>query len=118
MRALLTAIGLLLAGAAAQAAPLSGRYAVEGTGLNGKPYSGFATITAPSPIDCRISWEIGGSIGEGTCIRSLNFVSASYPSGSGVVLVLYRLAVDGTLKGDWVLTGQKGSGREELKPSK
>lgn len=104
--------------AMAYAQPLSGRYAVEGTGLDGSKYSGFATITAPSPIDCKIRWEIAGSAGEGTCIRSLNFVSASYPSSGGVVIVLYRLSVDGSLKGEWVMTGQKGAGREQLTPTK
>lgn len=118
MRALMIALSLFAAGSAASAQSLSGRYAVEGTGLDGKAYRGTATITAPSAIDCRIRWEIEGQTAEGTCIRSLNALSAAYPSGDGVVLVIYRLTLDGAMRGDWVVTGQNGAGIEVMTPER
>lgn len=117
MKRLFLATAILAASVAgALAQPIGGSYAVEGTGLNGSPYTGVAEIVRVSDTTCAIRWDTGGQISEGLCMRYGSAFAASYSLGSAVGLVIYEVMDDGSMEGIWTVTGQNGNGTERLTP--
>ncbi len=117
MRRFLLAIALVGLAAPAMAAEFhEGTYKVDGTNLNGSPYSGTAEVKVLSSTTCSITWTTGSTSSNGPCMRAGNVVTAAYVQGSDIGLVMYQLNDDGTLDGVWTITGQDGNGTEHLTP--
>ena len=106
----------MIAPAAAQS--IGGNYAVEGTNLDGSPYSGTAEVTLTSETTCTIHWVTGSSTSDGICSRNGDAFAAAYVLGDAIGLVVYKVMEDGTLDGLWTIAAQEGSGTEKLKPAK
>jgi hypothetical protein len=118
MKRLLLATALLAAGTLAAAAqPIGGTYNVEGTNLNGSPYSGTAQINVLSETTCEIIWVTGGTESAGLCMRNGPAFAAFYVMDSGTFgLVIYEVFDNGVMNGLWTITGQPGVGTEILTP--
>jgi hypothetical protein len=118
MRILLAA-ALLTAGfaTAASAQTVGGKYDVHGTNFDGSSYEGTAVISRSSDSTCRIHWQTG-STSNGICMLSGKSFAAAYAMGKDVGLVVYELQPDGSLKGNWTIADQSGSGTETLTPAK
>ena len=103
---------------AAQAQNFGGRYQVQGSNINGSPYSGIAEITVVSSTTCTIRWQTGGgSVQDGICMRNGPAFSAAYAFADGKVgLVIYRILENGNLDGLWTVAGINGAGKETLVP--
>jgi hypothetical protein len=117
MRKLLLAAllcGLSLPAAAAEFR--EGTYTVEGTNLNGSPYSGTAQVTLLSDTTCQIVWTTGSTESWGHCMKVGDYVSAGYVMGDAIGIIMYLLQEDGSLDGYWTISGQNGSGTEKLTP--
>jgi hypothetical protein len=100
-------------GVAAQ--DFGGTYNVQGTNLNGSPYSGTAEVKVISDTTCEIYWTTGGTTSQGICMRYGPAFAAGYVMGDGTVgLVIYQIMDDGTLDGTWTISGAPGSGTEVL----
>jgi hypothetical protein len=112
---------IILAGAACAAPALAqdigGRYIVQGTGFNGQAYAGEAQITLTSDVTCEIVWNTGGQISEGICMRSGNVFSAAYVIEDRPGMVIYTVAADGSMQGQWTIAGSDGVGTEALYPN-
>ena len=113
---------LLAATFAALAAPAfaagfhEGTYTVQGTNLDGSPYSGTAVVKLLSDTTCEIDWTTGSTTSVGLCMMMDGVVSAAYRQGDGVGVTIYHVNDDGTLEGAWTVAGQNGSGTEKLTP--
>ena len=105
----------IMAPAAAQS--IGGNYAVEGTNLDGSPYSGTAEITLTSETTCAIHWVTGGTTSEGICSRNDAAFAAAYVLGDAIGLVVYKVQEDGSLDGLWTIAGKNGNGTEVLTPA-
>ncbi|MBI1218892.1 MAG: hypothetical protein GC186_10120 [Rhodobacteraceae bacterium] len=116
MKLMLSAALLAVSVLPAAAQSIGGRYAVDGTNLDGSAYSGTATITLTSKTTCTIKWVTGGSTSHGICSRNGNAFAAAYVLGNDVGLVIYKVNDDGSLSGLWTVAGQDGSGTEDLTP--
>jgi hypothetical protein len=121
MKSLLLAAGFVAASSvSAVAQDIGGVYSVQGTGLNGNPYSGTAVIEGITDTTCSIVWETGGQSSEGVCMRYGPAFSAFYvietPNGPAFGLVIYQVLENGSLDGIWTVTGENGSGTEVLTP--
>lgn len=108
--------GVALASPAA-AQDIGGRYIVQGTGFNGQAYAGEAQITITSEVTCRIVWNTGGQTSEGICMRSGNVFSAAYVISGRPGMVIYTIAADGSMQGQWTISGSDGVGTEALYPN-
>jgi hypothetical protein len=93
-----------------------GTYDVEGTNLNGSPYSGTAEVTLLSDTTCEIRWTTGDTESWGHCMKVGDYVSAGYIMGDAIGIIMYLVNEDGTLDGYWTISGQDGSGTEKLTP--
>lgn len=98
------------------AAAFEGRYQVQGTNIDGSPYSGEAEIILTSDSTCEIRWFTGPTVSEGICMRYGNAFAASYVLGGAVGLVIYEILPSGALDGIWTISGTNGSGTETLMP--
>ena len=114
MKLMLSAALLAVSVLPAAAQSIGGRYAVQGTNLDGSAYTGTATITLISQTTCTIKWVTGGSTSTGICSRNGDAFAAAYVLGKDVGLVIYKVNGDGTLSGLWTIAGQDGSGTEDL----
>ena len=94
----------------------AGTYNVEGTNLDGSAYKGTATIELTSETTCAIEWNTGGTTSNGICMLYDNAFAAGYVLGDAVGLVVYEVKGDGSLEGAWTISGQDGSGTENLTP--
>lgn len=115
---LLGAVFATAAMGAAHAQNFGGRYQVQGSNLNGSPYSGIAEIKVISSTTCTIRWQTGaGSVQDGICMRNGPAFSAAYAFADGKVgLVIYRILENGNLDGLWTVAGMNGAGKETLIP--
>ena len=93
-----------------------GTYSVEGTNLDGTPYTGSAVVKLLSDTTCEIDWTTGGTSSVGLCMLMDGVVSAAYRQGDTVGVTMYHVNDDGSLKGVWTVAGQNGSGTETLTP--
>lgn len=109
------AAGVLLAAPVA-AQDIGGRYVVQGTGFNGQAYAGEAEITVTSDVTCEIVWNTGGQISQGICMRQGNVFAAAYILGEKPGMVIYNVAPDGSMQGQWTMAGSNGVGTEALYP--
>lgn len=112
---------LAAATAAAVLAPLAGaalegRYHVQGTNIDGSPYSGEAEIILTSDTTCEINWFTGTTVSEGICMRYGSAFAASYILDGVVGLAIYEILPSGALDGTWTISGTNGSGTETLMP--
>jgi hypothetical protein len=103
--------------APASAQSIGGSYTVEGTNLDGSPYTGTAEITLTSSTTCDIHWTTGGSTSDGICSRNDNAFAAAYVLGDAIGLVVYKVIEDGSLEGLWTIAGKEGNGTEKLTPA-
>ena len=94
----------------------AGTYTVEGTNLNGSPYSGTAEVTLLSDTTCQIVWHTGSTESWGHCMKVGDYVSAGYIMGEAIGIIMYLVNEDGSLDGYWTISGQDGSGTEKLTP--
>jgi hypothetical protein len=118
MRNLIVASVMCLAGAAtAFAQDIGGTYVVQGTGFDGQAYAGEARISVTSDVTCEIVWNTGGQISEGICMRSGNVFSAAYVISGRPGMVIYTVAGDGSMQGQWTIAGSDGVGTEALYPN-
>jgi hypothetical protein len=117
MKRLALAATLLLACAfGAQAQNIGGNYAVNGTNLDGSPYTGTAEVRLTSETTCEIYWTTGGSTSSGICMRNGPAFSAGYELNGKVGLVIYQVFDDGHMEGLWTIAGTNGLGTENLTP--
>ena len=103
--------------APASAQSIGGKYTVEGTNLDGSPYTGDVEITLTSSTTCVINWATGVTTAEGICSRNDDAFAAAYVMGDAIGLVIYKVLEDGTLDGLWTITGKEGNGAEKLTPA-
>jgi hypothetical protein len=103
--------------ASASAQSIGGSYTVEGTNLDGSPYTGTAEITLTSSTTCDIHWTTGSSTSDGICSRNDNAFAAAYVLGDAIGLVVYKVIEDGSLEGLWTIAGKEGNGTEKLTPA-
>ncbi len=113
--ALLAALGLALLAAPA-AAQRSGLYDVEGTNLDGTPYTGVVQIEQLGLSSFRILWRIGNQTVEGVGMASGRSVSVAYGLRERPGMGIYTLNPDGSLDGEWTIIGAPALGRERLVP--
>jgi hypothetical protein len=117
MKRLALAASVLLASAfGAQAQNIGGNYAVNGTNLDGSPYTGTAEVRLTSETTCEIYWTTGGSTSSGICMRNGPAFSAGYELNGKVGLVIYQVFDDGHMEGLWTIAGTNGLGTENLTP--
>ena len=100
----------------AVAQDVGGSYTVNGTNINGSPYTGTAEITLLSETTCAIEWTTGPTISSGICMRNGNAFSAGYALGDAIGLLIYEILEDGSMDGIWTVAGQDGTGTETLTP--
>ena len=100
----------------AAAQDVGGSYTVEGTNINGTPYTGTAEITLLSETTCAIEWTTGDTTSSGVCMRNGIAFSAAYVLGEALGLLIYEIVEDGSMEGIWTITGQDGTGTETLTP--
>jgi hypothetical protein len=118
MRAIAFAVAVVcLWSAAASAQTIGGTYNVEGKNIDGSSYSGTATITPSSDSTCHIQWKTGSTTSAGFCMLANKAFAAAYKLNDSVGLVVYELQPDGSLKGDWTIADEPGSGTETLTPA-
>lgn len=98
----------------AAAQSVGGRYWVQGTGFNGQAYGGEAEITLTSDVTCEIVWNTGGQISKGICMRQGSVFSAAYTIEGRVGMVIYQIAADGSMAGQWTIAGVDAVGTETL----
>jgi len=115
-RLALAAIVLLASAFGAQAQNIGGNYAVNGTNLDGSPYTGTAEVRLTSETTCEIYWTTGGSTSSGICMRNGPAFSAGYVLGDKIGLVIYQVFDDGHMEGLWTIAGTNGLGTENLTP--
>jgi len=115
-RFLLVALFATVAAPALAAGFHEGSYAVQGTNLDGSPYSGTAVVKLLSDTTCEIDWTTGSTSSVGLCMMMDGVVSAAYRQGDGVGVTMYHITDDGSLEGAWTIAGQNGSGTEKLTP--
>lgn len=113
----LAAVLSLIAAQPALAQSIGGNYTVEGTNLDGSPYTGTAEIVLTSSTTCVIQWVTGGSTSEGICSRNDDAFAAGYVLGDAYGLVVYKVRQDGSLEGLWTIAGKEGNGTEKLIPA-
>jgi hypothetical protein len=111
--AALIGLALLAAPAAAQR---SGLYDVEGTNLDGTPYTGVVQIEQLGLSSFRILWRIGNQTVEGVGMASGRSVSVAYGLRERPGMGIYTLNPDGSLDGEWTIIGAPALGRERLVP--
>jgi hypothetical protein len=114
-----TLIAILMTGvlpALAAAQDIGGKYAVNGTNLDGSPYRGEAEINVLSSTTCEIAWTTGNTTSKGICMRNGDSFAAGYVMGDAVGLVIYRMKGGGILDGLWTISGKDGAGTEVLTP--
>lgn len=117
MRRLVLASLLALATCSfAAAQDVGGTYAVNGTNIDGSPYTGTAEITLLSETTCAIEWTTGPTTSSGICMRNGNAFSAGYVLGDAIGLLIYEILNDGSMEGIWTVAGQDGTGTETLTP--
>ena len=110
------ALSMMTAAALAEGPALGGHYTVQGTNLNGSPYSGEADITVTTETTCSIEWTTGDTSSSGICMRNDDSFAAGYSMGDKVGLVIYKILSDGTLNGLWTVADTPGNGTEVLTP--
>lgn len=110
------ALPLLALHAGPAAAQRSGLYDVEGTNLDGTPYTGVAEIQQVGLASFRIVWQVGDTVIEGAGMASGHTISVVYGTGQHPGFGIYTLSPDGTLTGEWTLLGANAIGRETLRP--
>lgn len=115
-KTILAAAALVAMATVAQAQSVGGRYAVDGTKLDGSPYKGEAEITLTSETTCNIVWITGSTESSGICSRNDDAFAAGYVMGEAVGLVIYKIQEDGSLQGLWTIAGKEGNGTEVLTP--
>ena len=115
-RLLLAAAFVALVSPALAAGFGAGSYTVQGTNLDGSPYSGTAVVKLLSDTTCEIDWTTGSTTSVGLCMMMDGVVSAAYRQGDGVGVTMYHINDDGSLDGAWTVAGQNGSGTEKLTP--
>jgi hypothetical protein len=117
MKTSILAMALLgLAAVPASAQSVGGHYTVEGTNLDGSPYSGEAEIALTSKTTCVIKWTTGSTESTGICSRNDDAFAAGYVMNDAVGLVIYKIMEDGSLQGLWTIAGKEGNGTEVLTP--
>lgn len=117
MRQIIIAAALALASVGVAAAQdVGGSYAVEGTNIDGSPYTGTAEITLLSETTCSIEWTTGPTTSTGICMRNGIAFSAGYVLGDSIGLLIYEIMDDGSMQGIWTVAGQDGTGTEVLTP--
>jgi hypothetical protein len=117
-----TLLAMALAGlcwiAPAAAQSVGGTYSVEGTYLDGSPYSGTARITLTSTTSCVIEWQTGDGSYQGVCARKGQAFAAAYFHGESFTILAYQLQDDGSMEGLWTIAGRRGNGTEKLIPQR
>lgn len=117
MRHIILATAFILGSVGMTAAQdVGGSYSVEGTNINGSPYTGTAEITLLSETTCSIEWTTGPTTSTGICMRNGNAFSAGYVLGEAIGLLIYEIMQDGSMQGIWTVAGQDGTGTEILTP--
>ena len=119
MRCFLVMVALLgVVVPAAAAGFREGPYTVNGTNLDGSPYTGTAEVKLLSDTTCQITWTTGSTSSVGLCMMMDGVVAAAYQQGTAVGVTMYHVNDDGSLDGAWTVAGQNGSGSEKLTPAK
>jgi hypothetical protein len=107
---------LFLAVAQPALAQRDGLYDVQGTNLDGSPYTGIARINALGIVSFNIIWQIGAEIVEGVGMASGRTISVAYGMAQRPGMGIYTLNPDGSLDGEWTIIGAPAIGRERLTP--
>lgn len=116
MRSFMLAAAAALIATTSSAQEIGGRYEVKGTNFDGGAYGGFAEIEMAKGATCRMKWNTG-SAQSGFCMRSGSTFVASYAFANGTQgLVIYEVAADGSMSGEWSVTTSTGVGTETLTP--
>jgi hypothetical protein len=87
-----------------------GTYAVTGTNFDNSPYAGSLTITAAG-AGYQLVWQTGNDF-QGVGLVDDGLLSAGW-GGETCSIVTYQQLPDGSLDGQWVLSGQAGIGTEK-----
>ena len=103
---------------------LEGDYYINGVDPQGIEYSGLLTITATAePDHYGMQWIITGSVQEGIGRVEGDRLFAEWDAIEGYDTVsygtaAYTISANGELRGERVISGQEGAGREEAFPVK
>jgi hypothetical protein len=89
---------------------------VLGKNPDGSEYKGTATIEVTTENTCRISWQTGGTISSGICMRNGIAFAAAYQLHDKVGLIIYEIKDDRSMVGLWTIADQAGLGTEVLTP--
>ena len=89
---LVASLTVLASAALAAEGDVGGSYDVLGKNPDGSEYKGTATIEVTTENTCRISWQTGGKISSGICMRNGIAFAAAYQLHDQVGLILnYQL---------------------------
>lgn len=94
----------------------AGLYDVEGTNLDGTPYTGQASIQSSGLSSFVIRWRIGNQIVEGVGFASGRTVAVAYGLAQRPGIGIYTLNPDGSMDGEWTIIGAPANARERLVP--
>ena len=89
---------------------LVGSYVVNGTDVNGRPYSGASTLDislAPSGA-LEFNWDNGKMAGVGQLIDD-NIVAVAYLMNGRTVISVMNINSDGSLSGKWLRRTDRGA---------
>jgi hypothetical protein len=91
----------------------SGTYAAQGTNPGGKGGYEAKLIIARTGDVYRVEWYFDGQLGaEGVGLAREGFLSVGYQMGDGYGVVVYEVAADGALRGEWAIPGNLAAGTE------
>ena len=93
-------------------------YTVSGTSLNGGTYEGTLEARRVGAASYSLRWRIGGETIDGTGMISGDIFAAGYRLNNTFGLVIYRIAEDGSMDGEWTLQAANQVGTERLVPRK
>lgn len=117
MKALISAVWLLVFSTVAFAQDIAGRYSLEGANPGGAGrYTGAVEVTK-SGDTFQVVWQIGGQTQQGTGVLFGEVFSVSYQQqGSTPGIAVYEVGGDGTLSGTWAPIGSSALGIEVWTP--
>lgn len=115
----LAAAGLFFAAPAVQAAGVEGSYHAEGENPDGGEYEADVTITQQGDVYV-VEWSTDGEVfSAGVGILKNDTLSVGFAFESGAFgVVVYEVQDDGSLEGEWVLTGTEDLMPETLTPTR
>ncbi len=116
IRALAAALIVLPLLAAPAAAQRAGAYEVQGTTLDGQPYSGVAVMRQVGLVSWQIVWQVGGTEIEGVGMSAGTTFTVAFDAGQAPGIGIYTVEADGTMTGQWTVIGAPAFGTETLTP--